>query len=157
MCLKSWLNILSYTGYISYKIKIKAISKSTSLKILYSMFYSVTSDWKKKFIPASCSISERQSQSLLLFSPSVMFYSLLPHGLHHARLPCSSPSPRVAQTHINWVDDAIQPSHPLLPSSPPALNLSQHKSLFQWDGVGIRWPKYWTFSFSICPSNGNSE
>ena len=37
-----------------------------------------------------------------------------------------------AQTHVHWVDDAIQPSHPLSPPSPPALNLSQHQGLFQW-------------------------
>ena len=36
-----------------------------------------------------------------------------------------------AQTHVHWVVDAIQPSHPLSPPSPPALNLSQHQSLFQ--------------------------
>ena len=36
-----------------------------------------------------------------------------------------------AQTHVHWVGDAIQPSHSLSPSSPPALNLSQHQSLFQ--------------------------
>ena len=36
------------------------------------------------------------------------------------------------QTHVRWVIDAIQPSHPLLPSSPPALSLSQHQGLFQW-------------------------
>ena len=36
------------------------------------------------------------------------------------------------QTHVHWVDDAIQPSHPLSPPSPPALNLSQHQGLFQW-------------------------
>ena len=37
------------------------------------------------------------------------------------------------QTHVHWVDDAIQPSHPLLPPSPSALNLSQHQGLSQWD------------------------
>ena len=37
-----------------------------------------------------------------------------------------------AQTHVHWVDDAIQPSHPLLPCSTPALNLFQHQGLFQW-------------------------
>ena len=37
-----------------------------------------------------------------------------------------------AQTHVHWVDDAIQLSHPLLPPSPPVLNLSQHQNLFQW-------------------------
>ena len=38
------------------------------------------------------------------------------------------------QIHVHWVSDAIQPSHPLLPSSPPALNLSEHQGLFQWAG-----------------------
>ena len=37
-----------------------------------------------------------------------------------------------AQIHVRWVSDAIQPSHPLLSPSPPALNLSQHQGLFQW-------------------------
>ena len=37
-----------------------------------------------------------------------------------------------AQTHAHWVSDAIQPSHPLLPPSLPAFNLSQHQALFQW-------------------------
>ena len=39
-----------------------------------------------------------------------------------------------AQIHVHWVGDANQPSHPLSPSSPPTLNLSQHQSLFQWVG-----------------------
>ena len=39
--------------------------------------------------------------------------------------------PEFAQTHVHWVDDAIQPSHPLLPPSPLALNLSQRQGLFQ--------------------------
>ena len=52
---------------------------------------------------------------------------------------CSMPSfsvlhylPEFAQTHVCWVDDAIQPSYPLSPPSPPALNLPQHQGLFQW-------------------------
>ena len=36
------------------------------------------------------------------------------------------------QTHVHWFDDAIQPTHPLLSPSPPALNPSKHQSLFQW-------------------------
>ena len=39
--------------------------------------------------------------------------------------------PEFAQTHVHWVSDAIQPSHPLLPLSPMALNLSQHQDLFR--------------------------
>ena len=49
-------------------------------------------------------------------------------GLKHARPPCFS---EFAQTHVLWVSDAIQPSHPLLPPS-PALSLAQHEGLFQW-------------------------
>ena len=52
---------------------------------------------------------------------------------------CSTPGfpvlhylPEFAQTHVHWVSDAIQPSHPLSPVSPPALSLSQHQGLFQW-------------------------
>ena len=40
--------------------------------------------------------------------------------------------PEFAQVHVHWISDAIQPSHPLSPPSPPALNLSQHQGLFQW-------------------------
>ena len=40
--------------------------------------------------------------------------------------------PEPTQTHVHWVGDAIQPSHPLLSSSPPIFNLSQHQGLFQW-------------------------
>ena len=42
--------------------------------------------------------------------------------------------PEFAQTHVHWVHDAIQPFHPLAPLSPPALNLFQHQSIFQWVG-----------------------
>ena len=51
------------------------------------------------------------------FSHSVMSNSLGPHGLKHARLPCPSPTPKAAQTHVHWVSDAIQPSHPVAPFS----------------------------------------
>ena len=54
---------------------------------------------------------------------------------------CSTPGfpvlhhlPEFAQIHIHWVCDAIQPFHPLSPSSPSALNLSQHQGRFQWVG-----------------------
>ena len=54
-------------------------------------------------------------------------------------MDCSMPGfpahhqlPELAQTHVHWAGDAIQPSHPLSSSSPPAFNLSQHQGLFQW-------------------------
>ena len=40
--------------------------------------------------------------------------------------------PKLVQTHVHWVSDTIQPSHPLLSPSPPAFNLSQHQGLFKW-------------------------
>ena len=49
--------------------------------------------------------------------------------------------------------DAIQPSHPLSSPSPPIFNLSQHQGLFQWVGSWHQVAKYWSFSFSISPSN----
>ena len=57
--------------------------------------------------------------------------------------------PKPTQTHVHWVSDAVQPSHPLSAPSPPAFNLAKHQGLFQW----VRWPKYWSFSFCINPSN----
>ena len=69
-------------------------------------------------------------------SHSVMSNSLQPHEPQHAGLP----------VHHQL---AIQPS--LSPPSPPAFNLSQHQGLFC--RVSITWPKYWSFSFSISPSN----
>ena len=74
-------------------------------------------------------------------------------GLQHARLPCSSPTPGAYLNSCHWVGDAIQPSHPLSSASPSAFSLSQHQNLFQWVSLRIRWPKYWSFSFSISPSN----
>ena len=47
-------------------------------------------------------------------------------------LPVHHQFPESTQTHVHWVSDAIQPSHPLSSPSPPALNLSQHQGLFQW-------------------------
>ena len=61
--------------------------------------------------------------------------------------------PELTQTHAHQVSDAIQPSHPLSSPSPPAPNPSQHQGLFQESTLHMRWPKYWSFSFSISPSN----
>ena len=52
------------------------------------------------------------------------------HGPQHARPPCPWPAPELAQTHVHWVGDSIQPSYPQLSAFPPALNFSQHQDLF---------------------------
>ena len=66
------------------------------------------------------------------FSRSVISDSLQPHEWQHTRPPCPSPTPGFTQTHAHRVGDAIQPPHPLLFSSPPAPNPSQHQGLLQW-------------------------
>ena len=59
----------------------------------------------------------------------------------------------LATTHIHWVGDAIQPSHLLSFTSPPALNLSHIRVFSNESVLHTRWPNYWSFSWSISPSN----
>ena len=68
-------------------------------------------------------------------------------------LPVHHQLPESTQTHVHWVGVAIRPCHPLLSPSPPALNLFQHQGLFKWVSSSHQWPKYWSFSFNISPSN----
>ena len=67
-------------------------------------------------------------------------------SVHHQLL-------ELTQSHVHWVDDAIQPSHPLSPPSPPAFNHSSIRVFSNEPVLWIRWPRYWSFSFSISPSN----
>ena len=83
--------------------------------------------------------------------------SLRPHGLQHAGLPVHRQLLEFTQTHAHWVGDAIQPSHPLLSPSPPTFNLSQHQDLWNESVLCSRWPKYWSFSFSISLSSENQD
>ena len=65
--------------------------------------------------------------------------------------------PELAQIHVHRISDVIQPSHPLSSPSPPAFNLPQHLGLFQWVSSSHQeWPKYWSFSFNMSPSNKHS-
>ena len=69
-------------------------------------------------------------------------------------LPVHHQLPEFTQTHIHQVSDAIQPSHPLSSSSPPAPNPSQHQSIFQWKYFfSLGGQSIGSFSFSISPSN----
>ena len=61
-----------------------------------------------------------------------------------------------SQTHIHWVGDAIQSSHPLSSPSPPALNLSEHQGLLKWVSSSHHVAKGFSFSFNISPSNEHS-
>ena len=75
-----------------------------------------------------------------------MDFSMTGLPVHHQLL-------EFTQTHVHWVSNAIQPSHPLSSPSPPSLNLSLHQGLFQWVSSSHQVAKYWSFSFHISPSN----
>ena len=69
-------------------------------------------------------------------------------------LPVHHQLPEFTQTHVRWVSDAIQPSHPLSSPSPPPPSIFPSIRVFSNESaLCIRWPKYWSFSFSISPSN----
>ena len=70
--------------------------------------------------------------SSVKFSRSLVCDSLWPQDCSTPGLPVHHQLPELAQTHVHWLGDAIQPVHPLLSPSPPALNLSQHQGLFKW-------------------------
>ena len=90
---------------------------------------------------------------LLLFSRQVVSNSSQPHGLQHTRFPCPSPSPRACPSSCSlhwWCHPSISSCHPLLllPSVFPSIRVFSNEST-----LCIRWPEYWSFSFSISPSN----
>ena len=91
--------------------------------------------------------------SSVQFSLSVVSDSLRPHELQHARPPCPSPTPGV---HSDSSIESVMPSSHLivccplllLPPIPPSIRVFSNESTLR-----IRWPKYWSFSFSISSSN----
>ena len=90
--------------------------------------------------------------SSVQFCRSVVSDSLPPHESQQARTPSHHQLPELTQTHVHRVGDAIQPSHPLLSPSPPAPNPSSIRVFSNESTLHMRWPKYWSFSFSIGPS-----
>ena len=94
---------------------------------------------------------------------SIDNFSLV-QSLSHVRLwdpmDCSTPSfpvhhqlPEPTQTLVHWVSDAIHPSPPLSYPSPPTFNFPRNRVFSNESVLRSRWPKYWSFSFSISPSN----
>ena len=105
----------------------------------------------KKFAPKSWPFLP--SRSSVQFSRSVVSDSLRPHGLQHSRPPCPSSTPGVYPNSypLSWwchptISSSVIPF--LLPSIFPSIRVLSSES-----ALCIRWPKYWSFSFSISPSN----
>ena len=115
------------------------------------------SRWKCSFGEMINIISFRNDKEMSFFVMNHMitswFFNHLNHTQNHHQfssltqscptlcdpMDCSTPGfslhhriPELTQIHAHWVNDAIQPSHPLSPPSPPAFNLSQHQGLFKW-------------------------
>ena len=89
------------------------------------------------------------------YSRSVVSNSLWPHGLQHARLPCPSPTPRAYSSSCpssQWchptTSSSVVPFSSRLQSFPASASFPMNELV-----LCIRWSKYWSFSFSISPSN----
>ena len=87
------------------------------------------------------------------FSCSMVSNSLQPHGCSMPGLPVHHQLPEFTQIHVHWVGNAIQPFHPLSFPSPPASISPRIRVFSNQSVVHIRWPEYWSFSFSVSPSN----
>ena len=114
--------------------------------------------WKesKKSFYCKYLLQWQVSGSSVQFSHSDVSNSLLPHGLQHARPPCSSPS----QSLLKLMSiESVMPSNHLilccplllLPSILPSIRVFSNESVLR-----IRWPNYWSFNFNVSPSNEHS-
>ena len=111
-----------------------SLSSFTFIKRLFS----------SSFLFATVQLSSFSQSCLTLCDPMNRSTPGLP--VHHLL-------PEFPQTHIDRVGDAIQSSHPLSSCFPPAPNPSQHERVLSNESTLLmRWPKYWSFSFSIIPA-----
>jgi len=106
---------------------------SESRTVLLSAFSPVPST-QQAFSVAEWMHEQMNEQLSVQFSSVAQSCPTLCDPINHSTpgLPVHHQLPEFTQTHVHWVSDAIQPSHPLSSPSPPAPNLSQHQSLYQW-------------------------
>ena len=127
MNIQDWFP-LGWTGWIS--LQSKGLSKSLQYQ---SSKPSVL--WRSAFFIVHLSHPYMTTGKTIQFS-SVESLSCVrlcdPMNRSTSGLPVHHQLLELAQTHVHWVSDAIQPSHPLSSPSPPALNLSQNQGLFRW-------------------------
>ena len=117
---------------------------------------------------SQCSVTARRDgfsmyawgRFMFMYAGSVQFTSVAqlfptlwdPMNRSMPVLPPYHQLPESTQTHVHWVSDAIQPSYPLSPPSPPALIFPSIRGFSNESALRIRWPKCWSFSFNISPS-----
>ena len=133
----------------------------TQIFCIAGRFFTILATRGAHFIHSSVYMSIPISQfSPTPHSPSVQFTQSCPTPCLCNPMNCSTPGlpvhhqlPEFTPTHVHWVNDAIQPSHPLSSPSPPAPIPPSIRVFFSESTLHMRWPKYWSFSFSISPSN----
>ena len=114
-----FLNVSLNSGYAKRKTSIgffEDLGKVEGIEMILLLIFKIC-------IPSVQSVSSVAQSCLTLCNPRDCSTPGLP--VHHQLL-------EFTQTHVHWVSDVIQPSHPLSSPSPPAFNLSQHQGLFQW-------------------------
>ena len=142
-CFKQTLGIL-----LSASVKIATIPKSLE-HIFYCSYpaLELKTDYHKHALFLDV-LNIKQMYSSVQFSRSVMSDSLRPHELQHARPPCQSPTPRVYSNSYPSIHLILCHLLLLLSSIFPSIRVFSDESV-----LCIRCPKYWSFSFSISPSN----
>ena len=120
---KMWIIIFNYTIQDVMKLNFPFLrfSNIKAHNRYYHVLFSLASLWTVlASVQFSCSV--------------IQLCPTLCNPMNHSMpgLPIHHQLPESTQTHVHWVGDAIQPSHPLSFPSPPALNLSQHQGLFKW-------------------------
>ena len=146
------------------KIRLRWIYLTSQLTDLHfaKFLYVFALSWRSSDLSLMVSRGAACSSSLLpgIYPGSVQFSSITqlcptlcdPMNPSTPGLPVHHQLLEFTQTHVHRVGDTIQPSHPLLSPSPDP-NSSQHQGLLNESTLCIRWPKYWSFRFSISPSN----
>ena len=102
--------------------------------------------------PVSCTVGSAYQMRVSQFSRSVVSDSLWPHGLQHTRPPCPSPTPGVYPNSCllsRWCHPTILSS--VVPFSSYSQSFPAPGSISSESTLRMRWPKYWSFSFSIIP------
>ena len=121
---EKWIRKLWYIYTMEYYLAIKK-----------NAFESVLMRWVKLEPITQSEVSQKEKhQYSIQFSSVAQSCPTLcnPMNCSTPGLPFHCQLPEFTQTHVHWVGDAMQPSHPLSSPSPPAFNLSQHQGLFQW-------------------------
>ena len=142
------LSLCQFVLRIEFQVKNHFSSELKGITLVVSTFQGSMPHFLPVYSPLVFFLQVLISQ----FSCSVVSDSCNPMDCSTPVLPVHHQLRDLAQAHVHRVSDTIQPSHTLLSPS-PAFNRSQHQGLSNESVLHIRWPKYWSFSFSISPSN----